>query len=65
MGFFANYKAKRAAKRAKNVYELELNEWEKMYSLKKELTVNDLEKKGEKFRPYRSVVAWYCWRALN
>jgi len=38
---------------------------EKMYSLKKELTVNDLEKKGEKFRPYRSVVAWYCWRALN
>jgi len=39
--------------------------WEKMYSLKKELTVNDLEKKGEKFRPYRSVVAWYCWRALN
>ena len=23
-----------------------------------------LEKKGEKFRPYRSVIAWYCWRAL-
>jgi DNA-3-methyladenine glycosylase II len=20
---------------------------------------------GDKFRPYRSVVAWYCWRALE
>jgi len=29
MGFFANFKVKRAAKRAKKVYELELNEWEK------------------------------------
>ena len=29
MGFLANYKAKRAAKRAKAVYELELYEWER------------------------------------
>ena len=29
MGFFANFKVKRAAKRAKKVYESELNEWEK------------------------------------
>ena len=27
MGFIANFKAKRAAKRAKAVYELELYEW--------------------------------------
>lgn len=39
--------------------------WEKIYSPRNELTLNELEKKGEKFRPYRSVVAWYCWRALS
>ena len=39
--------------------------WEKIYSLKEEITPAALEKKGEKFRPYRSVVAWYCWRALG
>lgn len=39
--------------------------WEKLYSLKEELEPKALEKKGEKFRPYRSVVAWYCWRALS
>ena len=25
----------------------------------------DLERLGEPFRPYRSVVAWYCWRFLD
>jgi len=29
MGFIANFKAKRAAKRAKAAYELELYEWER------------------------------------
>jgi DNA-3-methyladenine glycosylase II len=24
-----------------------------------------LEELGERFRPYRSVVAWYCWRAAE
>ena len=24
-----------------------------------------LEKAGEDFRPYRSVAAWYCWRACE
>jgi DNA-3-methyladenine glycosylase II len=37
--------------------------WEKIYSLGEEITPKELEVKGEKFRPYRSVVAWYCWRA--
>ena len=39
--------------------------WEKIYALSNEITPKELETKGEKFRPYRSVVAWYCWRALN
>lgn len=39
--------------------------WEKIYSLSEEISPKDLLKKGEKFRPYRSVTAWYCWRALS
>jgi DNA-3-methyladenine glycosylase II len=39
--------------------------YEKIYRLHEEITPLALEKKGEKFRPYRSVVAWYCWRALG
>jgi DNA-3-methyladenine glycosylase II len=39
--------------------------WEKIYSLKEEIEPKALEKKGDKFRPYRSVVAWYCWRAIS
>jgi len=39
--------------------------WEKIHILKAEITPDELEKKGEKFRPHRSVVAWYCWRALD
>ena len=39
--------------------------YEKIYRLTEEITPATLEKKGEKFRPYRSVVAWYCWRALG
>ena len=39
--------------------------WEKIYALTEEIEPSALDKKGEKFRPYRSVVAWYCWRALS
>ena len=39
--------------------------YEKIYGLREEITPAELAKKGEKFRPYRSVVAWYCWRALS
>lgn len=39
--------------------------WEKLYSLKVEIEPKALDIKGDKFRPYRSVVAWYCWRALS
>jgi DNA-3-methyladenine glycosylase II len=37
--------------------------WETIYRLPEEISPRALELKGEKFRPYRSVVAWYCWRA--
>jgi DNA-3-methyladenine glycosylase II len=39
--------------------------WEKIYALDEEITPAQLAKKGSKFEPYRSVVAWYCWRALG
>lgn len=29
------------------------------------LTAKELEPLGDPFVPYRSVVAWYCWRALE
>jgi 3-methyladenine DNA glycosylase/8-oxoguanine DNA glycosylase len=28
-------------------------------------TARELEPFGEAFRPYRSVAAWYCWRAVD
>src|SRR4029077_4033014 len=28
-------------------------------------TARELEPLGDPFRPYRSVVAWYCWRAVD
>ena len=37
--------------------------WERIYKLPEEIAPKALELQGEKFRPYRSVVAWYCWRA--
>jgi DNA-3-methyladenine glycosylase II len=39
--------------------------WEKVHRLRSEISPQELERKGEKFRPYRSHLAWYCWRALE
>ena len=39
--------------------------WERIHRLKEEIEPEVLAKKGEKFRPYRSHVAWYCWRVLE
>jgi DNA-3-methyladenine glycosylase II len=30
-----------------------------------QLSSHQLEPLGDRFRPYRSVVAWYCWRAVD
>lgn len=39
--------------------------WEKIHKLKEEITPNDLLKRGARFQPHRSVVAWYCWRVID
>lgn len=39
--------------------------WEKIHRLKEQIEPKTLHKRGEKFRPHRSVVAWYCWRAVE
>jgi DNA-3-methyladenine glycosylase II len=35
------------------------------YGLRDLLTPKQLQVKGERFRPYRTVAAWYCWRAVH
>jgi 3-methyladenine DNA glycosylase/8-oxoguanine DNA glycosylase len=35
------------------------------YKLKDLPTPNELLAHGEKWRPYRSIAAWYLWRALD
>ena len=35
------------------------------YGLRKLLTPKRLEGEGERFRPYRTVAAWYCWQAVR
>jgi DNA-3-methyladenine glycosylase II len=37
--------------------------WEKVHRMKREVEVVQLEELGAKFSPYRSHLAWYCWRA--
>ena len=39
--------------------------WEKIHRLKEEIEPRKLQLRGEKFRPHRSIVAWYCWRAIE
>lgn len=34
------------------------------YGLKTLPTPKELEALGERFRPYRTVAAWYCWKAV-
>ena len=36
-----------------------------MYGLDPMPTPKQLEPLGEPFRPYRSIVAWWCWRAVD
>ena len=39
--------------------------WAKIYGLSESVDHETLLIGGEKFRPYRSVVAWYCWQELD
>ena len=35
------------------------------YGLRDLLTPKQLQAEGERFRPFRTVAAWYCWRAVH
>jgi DNA-3-methyladenine glycosylase II len=35
------------------------------YGLEELLKPKQLQGEGERFRPYRTVAAWYCWRAVH
>ncbi|MEY4367011.1 MAG: hypothetical protein RLZ28_426 [Actinomycetota bacterium] len=37
--------------------------WQNMFELEQKVEAAELGPLGESFRPYRSIVAWYCWRA--
>jgi len=37
--------------------------WERIHNLRNEIEPKKLEKLGAEYSPYRSHVAWYCWRA--
>ena len=40
------------------------NGWTLIHSLPEIIKPRDLLHEGERFRPYRSVAAWYCWQAV-
>jgi DNA-3-methyladenine glycosylase II len=39
--------------------------WRKIHNMRREISAEDLDKKGSKFAGFQSVVAWYCWRAVD
>jgi len=39
--------------------------WALTHQLKEPPAPRVLQAAGEIFRPYRSVAAWYCWRAVD
>ena len=39
--------------------------WALAHKLKEPPTPRALQPEGDRFRPYRSVAAWYCWRAVD
>ena len=39
--------------------------WAMAHRLKESPAPRALQAEGEKFIPYRSVAAWYCWRAID
>jgi DNA-3-methyladenine glycosylase II len=39
--------------------------WAQAHRLKELPVPRALRVEGEKFRPYRTVAAWYCWRAVD
>lgn len=41
------------------------NGWTLIHSLPALITPRALQTEGDRFRPYRSVAAWYCWQGVR
>jgi 3-methyladenine DNA glycosylase/8-oxoguanine DNA glycosylase len=41
------------------------NGFGRLYGIDPMPTPKQLQGEGDRFRPYRSLVAWYCWRAVD
>ena len=39
--------------------------WSTAHGLKELLKPRELQTEGAKFRPYRTIAAWYCWRVVD
>jgi len=39
--------------------------WALTHKLTEALKPRVMEVEGDRFRPYRSIAAWYCWRAID
>jgi DNA-3-methyladenine glycosylase II len=39
--------------------------WAAAHRLAEPLKPRDMQAEGEKFRPYRTIAAWYCWRVVD
>ena len=39
--------------------------WEIIHKLDKKISPKELEVQGSKFEGFQSIVAWYCWRAVD
>jgi len=39
--------------------------WALAHKLKDLLAPRALQAEGDRFRPYRTIAAWYCWRAVD
>jgi DNA-3-methyladenine glycosylase II len=40
------------------------NGWTLVHALPEIVKPKALQQEGERFRPYRSIAAWYCWQAV-
>jgi DNA-3-methyladenine glycosylase II len=39
--------------------------YSRAYGLPEPPTATELEPLGDRFRPYRTIAAWYCWRVVG
>lgn len=39
--------------------------WSAAHGLKETIAPRALQAEGERFRPYRTIAAWYCWRVVD